>query len=359
MSKVAIATKPQVGLIIREREPVNLEYPFDQLDAFFTPNDLFYIRNHFKAPRLDRADYLLSVGGRVRQAFTIGYEDLLAMPAITIPATLECAGNGRIFLIPQVRGAQWQLGAISTARWTGVPLSPLLDRAGLEADAREIVFEGADRGTPREEPIPPGETQYARSIAVEKVADVLLAYKMNGEELPLDHGFPLRVIVPGHYGMASVKWLTHIRVVAAPFNGYWETSDYAYWDYQHGNPIRRPLGAMPLKSAIARPRTREVLLAGQTYKVFGAAWGSDTAVSQVELTTDGGKTWRPVRFLDAPQPFVWRRWEFDWNVPQEKGTCILKSRATDAEGNTQPEEHDKRFGTYVIRHTLEIEVMIR
>ena len=358
MSASMAPGEPQVGLIIREREPVNLEYPFDQLDAFLTPNDLFYIRSHFKAPRLDAKTYRLAIDGAVKQPFTISYKDLLAMPAVTRPATLECAGNGRIFLVPQVKGAQWQLGAVSTAQWTGVPLSALLDRAGLDPNACEVIFEAADKGTPKEEPVPPGETRYARSISVEKASDALIAYAMNGEEIPVDHGFPLRAIVPGHYGMASVKWLTHIRVVDQPFEGYWQTSDYGYWDFQDGNPIRHALGAMAVKSAIARPRTREFIPAGQAYQVFGASWGGEV-VTATEVSTDDGKSWQPVRFLDEEQPFVWRRWQFDWKVPEQKGVYLLRSRATDARGNAQPEEHEKRFGTYVIHHTFPIEVVVR
>ncbi len=348
------------GLIIREREPVNLEYPFEQLSEFLTPNDLFYIRSHFKAPVLDRHGYKLSIGGAVREPFTISYEELLAMPSITRPATLECAGNGRIFLVPQVKGAQWQLGAVSTAEWTGVLLSVLLERAGLDPSACEVLLEAADHGTPKEEPIPPGEISYARSIAIGKASDTIIAYKMNGEEIPLDHGFPLRAVVSGHYGMASVKWLTHIRVLTQPFKGYWQTSDYGYWAYdENGNPMRLALGQMAVKSAIARPRTREVIPAGLSYRVFGAAWGSATPIEGVELSTDDGQTWEPVRFLDEPQFGVWRRWEFEWNVPEAKGTYILKSRAMDAQGNRQPEHHDKRFGTYVIHHTFGIEVNVR
>jgi DMSO/TMAO reductase YedYZ molybdopterin-dependent catalytic subunit len=193
-----------------------------------------------------------------------------------------------------------------------------------------------------------------------KSKDVIIAYQMNGEEIPLDHGFPLRAIVPGHYGMASVKWLTGIRILKEPFKGYWQTSDYGYWAYdENNNPTRNALGPMALKSAIARPRTREFIPAGQSYRVFGAAWGSDTVVEKVELSTDDGKIWKSVDFLDPAQPFVWRRWEFDWNVPAEKGTYILKSRATDSQGNMQPDHHDKSFGTYVIHHTFEIEVVVR
>ncbi len=362
MAAKTASSEIHAGLIIREREPANLEYPFDQLDEFLTPNDLFYIRSHFKAPQLDREGFELSIGGAVKQPFTVSYKDLLAMPAVTRPATLECAGNGRIFLVPQVKGAQWQLGAVSTAQWTGVPLSVLLQRAGLSADAREVIFEAADTGTPKEEPVPPGETRYARSISIEKAGDALIAYAMNGEDIPVDHGFPVRAIVPGHYGMASVKWLTHIRVVDQPFQGYFQTSDYAYWDDQDGNPVRRALGAMSIKSAIARPRTREFIAAGELYQVFGASWGGargGEGVTATELSTDDGKTWQAVQFLDDAQPFVWRRWSFDWKVPERKGVYLLKSRATDSEGNTQPEEHDRRFGTYVIHHTFPIEVVVR
>ena len=178
------------------------------------------------------------------------------MPSVTRPATLECAGNGRIFLIPQVKGAQWQLVAVSTAEGTGVLLSVLLERAGLDPNACEVLLEAADRGTPNEEPIPPGATSYARSIAIGKAKDSLIAYKMNGDELPLDHGFPLRAVVSGHYGMASVKWLTHIRVVTEPSKDCWQTSDYGYWAYdENDNPMRLALGQMAVKSAIARPRT--------------------------------------------------------------------------------------------------------
>ena len=346
------------GLIIREREPVNLEYPFDQLDEFLTPNDLFYTRSHFKAPALSRDTFELSISGAVQKPFSIRYKDLLTMPSVTRPATLECAGNGRIFLVPQVKGAQWQLGAVSTAQWTGVPLATLLERAGLDPDACEVVFEAADKGKPNEEPVPPGDTQYARSLSLAKAADTVIAWAMNGEELSADHGFPLRAIVPGHYGMASVKWLTAIRVVDKPFQGYWQTSDYGYWEYQDGNPVRLALGAMAIKSAIARPRTREVLHAGQSYVVAGASWGGDI-VTATELSVDDGTSWQPVHFLDEPQQFAWRRWEFTWTVPEEKGTYMLRSRATDNAGNTQPKEHDTRFGTYVIHHTFPIEVVVR
>jgi DMSO/TMAO reductase YedYZ molybdopterin-dependent catalytic subunit len=359
VTHVNIAAEQHGDLIVRERNPVNLEFPFDHLDGFLTPNDLFYVRSHFDAPRLDSACYRLRVTGSVSDPLSIGYDDLLAMPAVTQAATLECAGNGRTFLEPRVKGVQWLLGAVSTAEWTGVRLSALLKRAGVQLGAAEIVLEGADYGKPKTEPFPPGETKYSRSIAVEKATDVLLAYKMNGEDLSIDHGYPVRAVVLGHYGMASVKWLTQIHVVNKPFAGYWQTSDYGYWEYQDGNPVRCPLGAMALKSAIARPRPHEAICGGKTYPVFGAAWSGEAAVTQVEVSADDGATWAEVKFLDEARPFVWRRWAFDWNVPRAKGSYTLKSRATDVNGNTQQEEHDQRFGPYVIHHTIGIEVTVR
>jgi DMSO/TMAO reductase YedYZ molybdopterin-dependent catalytic subunit len=175
------------------------------------------------------------------------------MPSETRVATLECAGNSRVFLVPQVQGAQWELGAVSTAEWTGVPLRALLERAELK-NACEIVLEGADRGTPKEEPLPPGPISYVWSLPLAKAMqpEVLIAYQMNGRDLSRDHGFPVRAIVPGHYGMASVKWLTRIQVVREPFHGYWQTSDYAYWASMSRQPVRRALGEMKLKSQIAR-----------------------------------------------------------------------------------------------------------
>src|SRR6201993_3227657 len=153
-----------VVLIIRQKEPNNLETPFDQVDSFLTPMELFYIRSHFPSPKLELASYQLRIDGAVRNPFSLSYQELRNMPSETRVATLECAGNSRVFLVPQVRGAQWELGAVSNAEWTGVPLRALLERAGLEEDACEIVLEGADRGTPAEEPVPPEPISFAWSL---------------------------------------------------------------------------------------------------------------------------------------------------------------------------------------------------
>ena len=195
MSKLASSS---VGLIIRQKEPTNLETPLDQVDSYITPAELFYIRSHFPAPKLELPSYKLRIDGAVRTPLSLSYQQLRDMPSETRVATLECAGNGRVFLVPQVAGAQWELGAVGNAEWTGVPLGSLLQRAGLEEDACEIVLEGADRGTPTEEPVPPGPISYARSLSRDKALEreVLIAYRMNGSDLPLDHGYPVRADCP-------------------------------------------------------------------------------------------------------------------------------------------------------------------
>src|ERR1700694_5332501 len=192
------------GLTIRQKEPKNLEAPFDPIDSYLTPTELFYIRSHFPIPSLDRASYQLRIDGAVRHPFALSYEELRSMRSETRVATLECAGNSRVFLVPQVQGAQWELGAVSNAEWTGVPLRALLERAELSEDACEIVLEGADCGTPKEEPVPPEPISYTWSLPRAKAIqpEVLIAYQMNGRDLPRDHGFPARAIVHGHYGMA-------------------------------------------------------------------------------------------------------------------------------------------------------------
>jgi DMSO/TMAO reductase YedYZ molybdopterin-dependent catalytic subunit len=349
------------GLIIRQKEPANLETPFDlEVDSYLTPTELFYIRSHFPAPRLDVASYRLRILGAVRHPFSLSYQQLRDMRPETRVAILECAGNSRVFLVPQVPGAQWEEGAVGNAEWTGVPLVALLERAGLEEGACEIVLEGADRGVPAEKPIPPGTVSYARSVPRDKALerDVLIAYQMNGRDLPLDHGYPVRAIVPGHYGMASVKWLTDVLAVREPFQGYWQTSDYGYWDYLDGKPVRRALGEIKVKSEIARPRVYETLAPNQVYTVCGAAWAGETDITGVAVSTDGGKTWAEAEFLDPARRHGWRRWKFDWRTPKEPGRYTLMSRAKAADGSAQPDQHDPDYGTYVISHPLPIEVFV-
>jgi DMSO/TMAO reductase YedYZ molybdopterin-dependent catalytic subunit len=360
MPMVNVILPNSTGMIIRQKEPNNLETPLDQVDSYLTPTELFYIRSHFSAPKLELASYRLRIGGAVTNPLSLTYQQLREMPAETQVATLECAGNSRVFMVPQVSGAQWELGAVGNAEWTGVSLGALLERAGLAADACEIVLEGADRGTPKEEPIPPDPVSYARSLPRNKAIqrEVLIAYQMNGREIPLDHGYPVRAIVPGHYGMASVKWLTHIAAVREPFRGYWQTSDYGYWDYLDEKPVRRALAELKLKSEIIKPRVYETVAPNQRYTVVGVAWAGETDVTEVYVSTDGGETWGEGEFIDPIQRYAWRRWKFDWVTPRKKGHYTLLARAKGADGCVQPEKHDPNYGTYVINYPLPIEVFV-
>src|SRR4029077_12647345 len=179
------------GRIVRSEEPLNLEMPFETVESFITPTKSFYVRTHFPIPKIDRDAWWLHVEGEVEKPFAINYEELIKLESLTFPVTLECAGNNRNFLEPKVKGVQWGLGAVGNAEWTGVPLSILLERAGVKASAHEVVFEGADHGRVDDPKAPAGELKFARSIPLEKARqDVLLAYQMNDADLPPEHGFP-------------------------------------------------------------------------------------------------------------------------------------------------------------------------
>src|SRR5947207_12692967 len=279
-------------MIPREKEPPNLEIPFSALESFVTPNERFYVRCHFPIPKINERDWRLKVEGKMGRPFEVTMDDLRQMPAQTVTATLECAGNSRVFLVPKVKGVQWELGAVGNAEWTGVRLRDLLQRAEMAKEAREIILEGADNGTIAEPPRPAGKINYARSVPVEKAMDdVLLAHSMNGQPLTAAHGFPLRAIVPGWYGMASIKWLRRIIVASEPFNGYYQSIDYAYWQRRENGPVLVPLTDMQVKAEIARPANNEIIHANSKYHVKGAAWTGDAVVRRVEISCDGGKSW--------------------------------------------------------------------
>ncbi|HXM33371.1 MAG TPA: sulfite oxidase [Chthoniobacterales bacterium] len=349
------------GLIVREEEPLNLEMPFSALSGFTTPNESFYVRCHFPIPEISAADWRLKIEGEVEAPFDLGYEELLQMDQRTVPATLECAGNNRIFLEPKVKGVQWELGAVGNASWTGVPLSALLQRAKVKPGAIEVIFEGADEGEIANPPRPAGKIHFARSVPLSKVQDdVLLAYEMNGEKLTAAHGFPLRAIVPGWYAMASIKWLRRIIVTSKPFAGYYQSIDYSYWTRTNGGlPTLRPLAEQQLKAEIARPENDETVPANAIVKVHGAAWGGAAEIAKVEISADAGKTWTAAQLLGEPVKNTWRLWEYEWQTPATPGPQTLMARATDSRGRSQPSERNADLGTYMISHTLPIRVEVR
>ena len=281
---------------MRQADPLNLEMPFGTLDGPVTRTEDFFVRCHFPIPEVNREKWRLRISGDVHRPFELTWEELRRWPVATVTATIECAGNGRVFLSPTVEGAQWERGAVGNAVWTGVWLRELLERAGLTSAAVEVVLTGADEGEIEKPPRPGESIHYARSLPRAKACDdVLLAWQMNGADLTPSHGFPLRAIVPGWYGMASVKWLTDITVTSRPFHGYYQTIDYALWERVAGEPSLVPITAMPVKAQIARPGPAEIVPPGQIYRVRGAAWSGEAEIARVELSTDGGQSWHEVR----------------------------------------------------------------
>ena len=218
----------EAGLVVHRAHPLNCETSIPALlGGVVMPNAHFYVRNHFQIPELDVATWRLDVGGLVDRPLSLSLHDLHTMRAETLVVTLECAGNGRSRLDPPVQGEKWDLGAVSTAEWTGVPLTEILDRAGVKPHAREVLFRGADGGTLDDVA---GSIRFERSLKLDDARDgeALLAYAMNGEPLPIQHGYPLRVVMPGWYAVASVKWLTDIELIEAPFTGHYQADTYYY-----------------------------------------------------------------------------------------------------------------------------------
>jgi DMSO/TMAO reductase YedYZ molybdopterin-dependent catalytic subunit len=351
---------PSTQLLVREKDPINLESPFAKLDGFLTPNKMFYVRNHFTAPTVEATTWKLTVTGAVEKPLELTYDQVLALPSRTTALTLECAGNGRQYLEPKAKGVQWGLGAVSTAEWTGVTLATLLEKAGVKKNAVDVVLEGADTGEAKNDPKPVGQVHFLRGLPLAKALkpEVLLAYKMNGEVLPALHGFPLRAMVGGWYGMASVKWLQRIVVTDKPFHGYDETTDYSYWEKRDGLPTMVPLTEMVVKASIARPAAGELLLVDRPFRVHGAAWAGESEIAKVELSTDGGKTWTETKLLGQAQPMTWRLWEYDWK-PTQAGKPSLIVRATDKRGRTQPLERDPNRRSYMINHLVPTEVEVK
>jgi DMSO/TMAO reductase YedYZ molybdopterin-dependent catalytic subunit len=347
------------GLIVREEEPLNLEMPFSSLDGFITPNESFYVRCHFPIPEIAASDWRLKMEGDVEAPYELSYEELREMESRTIPATLECAGNNRIFLEPKAKGVQWALGAVGNASWTGVPLASLLERARPKAGVTEVILEGADEGTVDKTPTPSGKISFCRSLPLSKAqADVLLAYEMNGEKLSATHGFPLRAIVPGWYAMASVKWLRRIIVTEKPFNGFYQSLDYSYWDRSGSLPTLAPLTEQQTKAEIARPENGETIPVNSIYRIHGAAWSGTGEIARVEISVDAGRTWNDAALLGAPVKNAWRLWEYEWRTTAA-GPRTIMARAQDSRGVVQPTERSADRGTYMIDHLLPVEVEVR
>jgi DMSO/TMAO reductase YedYZ molybdopterin-dependent catalytic subunit len=321
------------GLVVHRALPLNCETSIPALvGGVVMPNAHFYVRNHFQTPALEASNWQLQVGGLVERPLRLSLREVTSMRSETLVVTLECAGNGRYSLDPVVEGEQWQLGAVSTAEWTGVPLVEVLDRAGVKEPARELVFRGADRGAVEGRPAVPFE----RSLPVDTAREsrALLAYAMNGEQLPTQHGYPVRLIVPDWYGVASVKWLTHIDAVAAPFEGHFQSEKYWYEMERDGHSFREPVALQRVRALITEPVAGDEVVRGDV-AIRGVAWSGAAPIARVEVSVDGGP-WAQARLLGDRHRHSWQWWELINHLDQV-GPVLFRARATDLAGRTQPD----------------------
>ena len=347
---------------IRDRdEPVELPEVLDgQRDALLVG----------KTPENVRRDGAAEVGmeaARPSAAMRRAYRHAAGRPAASSARCTKARRSGRnagsIVCgsgYSPVPGLQWGQGAVGNAEWSGVSLSAILEKAGVKKSAVEVVLEGADKGQVNLDPKSPGPIHFARSVPIEKAKSesVLLAYKMNGETLPASHGYPLRAVVGGWYGMASTKWLTRINVSDKPFQCFWQSLDYSYFERRDGLPTLIPVTAMLPKAILARPGLHEVIPAGKSFRLFGAAWAGERPVGKVDVSLDGGKTWVRAKLLAESKALQWVFWEYVWENPA-KGAASIVARSTDDRGQTQPATRDPDRRTYMINHLVPTSVTVR
>jgi DMSO/TMAO reductase YedYZ molybdopterin-dependent catalytic subunit len=351
-----LAASPADRRVVVRAEPFNAEAPFVALDAPITLVEDFYVRSNFAVPDQDPDAWTLSVDGSVDRPQVVTLADLVSSPKRTITCTLECAGNNRTRLEPATEGEPWGIGAISTAEFSGVPLAHILDQAGIRSGAVEVRFEGADHGSVRDRP---GEIHFERSLPVDvsRGDDVLIAVEMNGSPLTAEHGAPARLLVPGWYGMASVKWLRRIEVLDGPLDAYFQTDRYRYHPgHANGAGPAAPVTTMRVNSMITSHASGAEISAGD-HVVAGAAWSGLAPVASVEVSVDGGP-WSPAELDDSAGRFAWRRWHHRWAAVAVGGHS-LRSRATDTAGNIQPDRSDWNRLGYGNNAIAETDVTVR
>jgi DMSO/TMAO reductase YedYZ molybdopterin-dependent catalytic subunit len=317
----------------------NHSMPLEALHYPITPIGMHYLLTHFDIPAVDPSTWELTVGGQVEKALRLTLDDVKARRSVTLAVTLECAGNGRARLTPRPLSQPWLGEAVGTAEWTGTPLGPLLAEAGLLPGASDVVFTGLDRGVQRGV-----EQHYERSLSVAdaKREEVLLAYAINGAPLPPQHGFPLRLIVPGWYGMTHVKWLRSITVLDRAFEGFQQAVAYHYRQTTDspGVPVTRILPrALMVPPGVPDFMSRTRFVEPSVQVVEGRAWSGRAPVTRVELSHDGGATWVDAVLGEPASPYAWRGWTCRWDATKN-GEYELCARATDAAGNVQPMSPD-------------------
>lgn len=335
----------------------NHALPLEALRWDVTPIGLHYLLTHYDIPHVDPVAWRLEVGGLVERPLSFSLEELRSRPAVELAVTMECAGNGRVHVEPHVVSQPWLLEAVGTARWRGVPVAALLEEAGVSDAAIETVFTGLDRGVEGGE-----EQSYERSLAVADLlaGEALLAYEMNGVPLPPQHGFPLRLVVPGWYGMTSVKWLSRITLVDEPFDGYQQRHSYRIRHEEDEPGV--PITTIAPRSLMVPPGlpdflTRARVVEAGACEINGRVWSGAGEIAGVEVSTDGGARWSSAEL--APPVlgrYAWRGWRYRWQAtPGEHELCC---RARDAAGNEQPLRPAWNLGGYVNTAVQRISVTV-
>jgi DMSO/TMAO reductase YedYZ molybdopterin-dependent catalytic subunit len=332
--------------------------PLEALRLPITPVGLHYLLIHYDIPLVDVSAWRLEVTGAVSRSLSLTLAELRAHPAREAIVTMECAGNGRALLSPRPFSQPWLSEAVGTARWRGTPLRGLLAEAGVDGRAVDVVFTGLDSGT--EGGL---QQQFERSLPLDEALrdDVLLAYEMNGQPLLPQHGFPLRLVVPGWYGMTNVKWLARITVVDRPFDGYQQARGYRL--RQSEDEEGAPLTRMLPRALMAPPGIPDFPTCARTValgpcRLEGRAWSGWGAVEAVEVSTDGGESWAEAALhADVASRWAWRSWAYVWRPPAT-GVYELCCRARDAGGNVQPVEPQWNVGGYANNAVQRVRVTV-
>ena len=315
-------------LIVRSPRPVNLETPLHELTAYHTPHDLFFVRDNYDTAPIEPAQWSVKVEGEVDNPMMLRLDDIKKLRVISQDVLLECAGNGRAFHNPRASGIQWEHGAVGNQAWTGVRLADVLALTRPRAGGRHIAFDGADK------PPTPQAPDFIRSVPMWKAMapQTMLAFEMGGKPIPHLHGGPVRVLVPGFVGSASIKWLERIIVLPEEFDGFYMKSNYTAPRADNDKDVYS-LQSLEVKSLIVAPAEGDKLHAGRVTP-WGWAWAGEGELTGVDVSTDGGQTWRAGRFVGSWDRYSWRKWEADWDAAPGRHT--LMARATDSLGRVQP-----------------------
>ena len=353
-----LASEPGITVEELRLAARNHAMPLEALRWAITPPGLHYLLIHYDVPLVDPAEWRLEIGGAVERPLRLGLDELRSRPAVELAATMECAGNGRALLEPRPLSQPWLMEAVGTARWRGVPLAALLKEAAPTAAAVDVLFAGLDRGVEAEI-----EQRYERSLPLAEAleADAVVAYEMNGAPIPPQHGFPVRLVVPGWYGMTNVKWLAEIALLTEPYAGYQVATAYRFRrsEDEEGRAVTR----MRPRSLMVPPGvpdfyTRARIVEAGAVRLEGRAWSGCAPIGQVEVSVDGGTHWTNAELThELEGPWAWCGWTFGWDA--SPGEHVLCCRATDETGDVQPLEPEWNLGGYENNAVQRIPVLVR